>query len=415
VSERLGHASVVLILDTYSHVLPTMDTTSSTPRGLMSWQASNDTASAHLHMRKSRGTFGTPLTIVTGDILGRVVFGGFDGSAYNESAYIRGTSTGTRGSLRVPSKLEFFTSTDAAPSVPTVALTIGADQKSTFAQPIALNGSTSGTATISAPAIAGSATITLPNASSTLPIFSQQITYVGPTAARTVTLPDEAFTVVGLATTQTLTNKTYDTAGTGNSFSINGVAVTANTGTGAVARATSPTFVTPTLGAALATSITTSGGGADIKLGGTTSSFAGIKNNGSVLEARKADDSDYTVVAGAGLRTMNGATAVSALSPTGVLFGTSTPIVFSSTASAFGAADAGLKRIAANVAGSTNGSTGGGAFTVGDVVGSRPTCSVTIRGALWVTQATAGNGDILQVCIKGTADTYAWRDAFTAP
>lgn len=57
------------------------------------------------------------------------------------------------------------------------------------------------------------------------------------------------------ATTATLTNKTYDTAGTGNSFSINGVAVTANTGTGAVVRETSPTLVTPTLGVALATSI----------------------------------------------------------------------------------------------------------------------------------------------------------------
>jgi len=46
----------------------------------------------------------------------------------------------------------------------------------------------------------------------------------------------------------TLTNKTYDTAGTGNSFSINGVAATANTGTGSVVRATSPTLVTPALG-----------------------------------------------------------------------------------------------------------------------------------------------------------------------
>lgn len=57
------------------------------------------------------------------------------------------------------------------------------------------------------------------------------------------------------ANTQTLTNKTFDTAGTGNSFSINGVAATANTGTGAVARAVSPSFTTPTLGAALATSL----------------------------------------------------------------------------------------------------------------------------------------------------------------
>lgn len=56
-------------------------------------------------------------------------------------------------------------------------------------------------------------------------------------------------------TTQTLTNKTFDTAGSGNSLSINGVAATANTGTGSVVRGTSPTLVTPTLGVASATSI----------------------------------------------------------------------------------------------------------------------------------------------------------------
>lgn len=76
-----------------------------------------------------------------------------------------------------------------------------------------------------------------------------------PTSTRTVTIPDTTDTLVGKATTDTLTNKTFDTAGTGNSFSINGVAATANTGTGAVARAASPTFTTPTLGVASATTI----------------------------------------------------------------------------------------------------------------------------------------------------------------
>lgn len=43
----------------------------------------------------------------------------------------------------------------------------------------------------------------------------------------------------------TFTNKTFDTAGTGNSFSINGTAITANTGSGNNVLATSPSITTP--------------------------------------------------------------------------------------------------------------------------------------------------------------------------
>lgn len=52
-------------------------------------------------------------------------------------------------------------------------------------------------------------------------------------------------TVTTYSGSGTFTNKTFDTAGTGNSFSINGTAITSNTGTGANVLASSPSLTTP--------------------------------------------------------------------------------------------------------------------------------------------------------------------------
>lgn len=68
-----------------------------------------------------------------------------------------------------------------------------------------LAGSTSGSSILNAAAVAGSTTITLPNANSTLPIFSQQITFAGPTAPRTVTLLDLDYTTARQDAAQTFT------------------------------------------------------------------------------------------------------------------------------------------------------------------------------------------------------------------
>lgn len=85
---------------------------------------------------------------------------------------------------------------------------------------IGFRNATSGTVTLAPPTGAlGTYTVTLPNAASTLPIFGQQITFAGPTAARTITFPDASFTVARLDN-PTFTLATVNSSGTGTGLSI---------------------------------------------------------------------------------------------------------------------------------------------------------------------------------------------------
>lgn len=205
----------------------------------------------------------------------------------NQMAYYAATGTAVSGNPNV--------------TVSTAAMRLGV--AGSAAGTLLLSGSTSGTVTLAAQATAGTPTVTWGTSSGTpavtvssplalstttgnltitgstgtvlagsAPAFTATpilgvagsvlgtLTLAGSTSGNTViqpkvaasgtlTLPAATDTLVGKATVDIFTNKTYDTAGAGNSLSINSLAVTANTGTGAIARAASPTF-TGTLTAA---------------------------------------------------------------------------------------------------------------------------------------------------------------------
>jgi hypothetical protein len=97
--------------------LQVIDTATTTPRGITNDQYNNGTNGAQMNWRKARGTFATPTTVVTGDLLGRAIFWGYDGTGFIESGNLRFTSLGTIGTNRMASVFDVYVSTDAAPSV----------------------------------------------------------------------------------------------------------------------------------------------------------------------------------------------------------------------------------------------------------------------------------------------------------
>ncbi len=117
-------------VDTASPVteLQVSSTSTSSPRGIMSAQFNTGTDGARFHGRKARGTETAPTIVVSGDNLMRLVGSGYDGSNYLEMGSIILGTEGTIASTRIPTNVQFWTATDATPSVLTEAMRINSAQ-----------------------------------------------------------------------------------------------------------------------------------------------------------------------------------------------------------------------------------------------------------------------------------------------
>lgn len=104
-------------------------------------------------------------------------------------------------------------------------------------------------------------------------------------------IADAGSTCVGAATTNVLTNKTFDTAGTGNVLKINGTQVSAITGSNAVVLSTTPQITNPVISGTigvLAVSSTTA----------TNEAFTSFTNTGGVVYVGEESSVGSTIVGG---------------------------------------------------------------------------------------------------------------------
>lgn len=119
-------------------MLHIVDTGTATPRGVIHDQYSTGVNSAQHNLRKARGTFASPTTIVTADVISNINSWSYDGTNFLNSAAIRVTSIGTIATGRTPTTMGFYTMTDVTTGVLTLALTLDQNQKATFANTVEL-------------------------------------------------------------------------------------------------------------------------------------------------------------------------------------------------------------------------------------------------------------------------------------
>lgn len=80
-------------------------------------QGTTDSGGSNLNFDKTRGTFGSPTVVASGDALGTIWFRGYDGGSMRNAAAIQAVVDATPGSSDMPGRLSFYTTADGSASL----------------------------------------------------------------------------------------------------------------------------------------------------------------------------------------------------------------------------------------------------------------------------------------------------------
>jgi hypothetical protein len=195
---------------------------SDTQAGLAVSRFNDAAGSSFFNLQKGRGTNASPAAVIANDVTGNIVFSGWDGATFTNSALIRSEVDGTPGANDMPGRLVFSVTADGASS-PTEALRITNDRVVAYNQ----------------------ATPAAVNATATLTVANLKTGIITSTsaAATDMTLPTGTDTEAGFSGLYTNFTFEWTVINTGPSL-VRVLAATAHTivGSGSVATGTSGRF-----------------------------------------------------------------------------------------------------------------------------------------------------------------------------
>jgi hypothetical protein len=98
-----------------------------TTTGLATSRFNDAAGSSFVNLQKGRGTIASPAAVIDNDITGTIVFSGWDGAAFTNSALIRSEVDGTPGADDMPGRLVFATNAGAPDTSATERMRVHSD------------------------------------------------------------------------------------------------------------------------------------------------------------------------------------------------------------------------------------------------------------------------------------------------